>query len=138
MFKAFASALIYTLAAGTQIRSHVLAEVAEHDNQVHELATIFKPDSNLLAQLLSESGVTLEYEAPSYDDTIDMLYKQFGDRNGMMTNQEMGKLVGEWDSRNMSYFWSDFKLTKDFFRNYIKAMMEREKKSAKRMLIRLK
>ena len=131
MMKAFASALIYTLAAGTQIKSHMLAEFTKHDNQTHELATIVKPDSDLLAQLLSESGVTLEYEAPSYDDTIDMLYKQFGKRDGTMTNQQMGKLVGEWDFPNMSYFWTDFKLSKDFFGKYIYALKEKQGLSEK-------
>ena len=89
----------------------MLNEVAQHDNQTQELATVNLPDSHLLAQLLSESGVTADYKAPTYNETIDMLFKQFGDKDGLIKIKDMAMYVGEFDPNSASYFSTDFKLT---------------------------
>ena len=60
-----------------------------------------------------------------------MLYKQFGDKNGLMTIENMAKYVSEWDTHRASYFWTDFKLSKDFFGKYIYALKEKQGLSEK-------
>ena len=80
MYKTFASALVATMVACTKLGTNQLNAVTEHDAQTHELATVKIPDSYFdrpisLAQLLLESGdAASDYKAPSYNETIDMMY----------------------------------------------------------------
>ena len=48
--------------------------------------------------------MTADYKAPSYDETIDMLYKQFGDKDGLIKVKDMAKYVTEWDPNAAYYF----------------------------------
>ena len=53
-----------------------------------------------------------------------MLYKQFGDKDGLIKVKDIAKYVSQWDPDSASYFWTDFKLTKDFFVKTVKAFVE--------------